>query len=84
MPEGVTLDDVSHEQVLIPSGFAHGYCVLSDTALVHYKVSAPYNEQEERSIRWNDPTLQISWPIEAPLLSLRDQTSPLFREIVWD
>lgn len=75
------LDDKSHHQLFIPDGFAHGYCVLSDTALVHYKVSTFYNPKTEYSIRWNDPTIGIEWPIINPTLSPRDQTSPFFKEI---
>lgn len=78
---GVELDDQSHHQLFIPAGFAHGYCVLSDTALVHYKVSSFYNPQTECSLRWNDPTLNIVWPIVNPVLSQRDQQSPYFKEI---
>lgn len=78
---GVELDDQDHHQLFIPAGFAHGYCVLSDSALISYKVSSPYNVQTEKTIRWNDPTLNISWPIRNPILSVRDQQSPFFYEI---
>ncbi len=78
----VELDDEAHHQLFIPAGFAHGYCVLSETALVHYKVSTVYNPKTECSIRWNDPDLKISWPCENPILSDRDQTSPFFKDIV--
>lgn len=79
--EGIILDDESRQQIYIPIGFAHGFCVLSETALVQYKVSAPYNPATEMSIRWNDPDLAIQWPIDTPLLSPRDQTSPFFKEV---
>ena len=82
--EAVVLDDVSHQQFFIPVGFAHGYCVLSDTALVHYKVSALFDPKTEMSIRWNDPDLAIVWPIENPILSLRDKHSPFWKEIYAD
>lgn len=59
-------------QFFIPDGFAHGFCVLSEEARVQYKVSALYDAEQERSVRWNDPQLGIKWPIESPLLSLRD------------
>ncbi len=80
--EGVELDDQARAQLFIPAGFAHGYCVLSNTALVHYKVSSLYDPKTECSIRWNDPTLNIAWPIDDPILSLRDQQSPFFTEIL--
>lgn len=78
--EAIELDDIDRRQIFIPVGFAHGFCVLSETALVHYKTSAPYNAATERSIRWNDPTLAIHWPIQNPLLSPRDAISPFFKE----
>jgi len=79
--EAVELDDQKHNQLFIPIGFAHGYCVLSKTAKVLYKVSAIYDPNNERSIRWNDPDIHIDWPIKAPCLSQRDQTSPFFKEM---
>lgn len=82
--EGVFLDSEKREQLFIPVGFAHGFCVLSPTALVQYKVSAVYDPATECSIRWNDPTIAIVWPIDQPVLSARDQTCPLFKEIFHD
>ena len=78
--ESVVLDDQERKQVFIPVGFAHGFCVLSEEALVQYKVSAPYDPQTERSIRWNDPDLAIHWPIENPILSERDRNNRFFKE----
>jgi len=75
------LDDETHHQLFIPVGFAHGFCVLSDTALVHYKTSAVYDPSTECSIRWDDPDLKIEWPIQNPVLSKRDQSSPSFHEV---
>lgn len=79
--EAVELDDQEHRRLLIPVGFAHGFAVLSETALVHYKVSSPYDPQTERSIRWDDSRLQIAWPVRQPLLSARDKTAPRFDEV---
>lgn len=79
--EAVELDDEKHQALFIPVGFAHGFCVLSPQARVHYKVSAPYDPKVERSIRWNDPEINVQWPIQNPLLSPRDQTSPFFQEM---
>ncbi|HSX11472.1 MAG TPA: dTDP-4-dehydrorhamnose 3,5-epimerase [Chlamydiales bacterium] len=78
--EAVELDDQNHKQFYIPVGFAHGFAVLSETARVHYKVSAPYDPKTECSIRWNDPDFNISWPIKDPILAPRDKTSPFFKE----
>ena len=79
--EGVVLDDQSHHQFFIPVGFAHGFCVLSQHAHVLYKVSTPYDPQFEKGFVWNDPTINIRWPIEHPLVSKRDQEAPSFCEI---
>jgi dTDP-4-dehydrorhamnose 3,5-epimerase len=79
--EAVELDGDSHAQFFIPVGFAHGYCSLTDTTLVQYKVSALYDPKAERSIRWNDPDLKIDWPISDPILSPRDAMSPFFRDV---
>ncbi|MES2274115.1 MAG: dTDP-4-dehydrorhamnose 3,5-epimerase [Chlamydiota bacterium] len=82
--EAVELDDQTHRQLFIPLGFAHGFCVLSETARVQYKVSSFYDPKTERSIRWNDPDFQIAWPISNPILSPRDQISPFAREVFYD
>ncbi len=76
--EGVELSDENHWQFYIPIGFAHGYCVLSDSASVSYKVSSIYDPAEERTLAWNDPTLAIEWPVMEPILSERDLQGVLF------
>jgi dTDP-4-dehydrorhamnose 3,5-epimerase len=60
----------------IPPGFAHGFCVLSDEAIVSYKLTS-YGMNNEQVIRWNDPQLAIEWPVDAPILSRRDAEAPL-------
>lgn len=82
---GFTISAVSREQVWIPPGFAHGFYVLSDCADVYYKVTHKYVPQSEHTIRWNDPTLGIEWPIEpgtTPILSEKDANGCLFKEAV--
>lgn len=79
--EAVELDDVHHHQLLVPVGFAHGYCVLSDIADVCYRVTSYYDPAMERGIAWNDPALSIAWPVSAPLLSQRDQDHPTLAEV---
>ena len=79
--EALELNGEEPTQFFIPDGFAHGYCALSEGAYVQYKISTPYNPALERAIRWNDLDLQVSWPTTNPILSQRDQTSPLFREV---
>jgi dTDP-4-dehydrorhamnose 3,5-epimerase len=75
---GEEIDAEQHCQVYIPIGFAHGFCVLSDIAEVQYKVSSPYDGAHECAIRWNDPEIGLAWPLSAPILSERDQTSESF------
>lgn len=79
--KGVILNDQTHHQLFIPSGFAHGFSVLSEEAHVLYKVSSPYNAQFEKGFRWDDPTIKINWPVDHPTISERDQQAPLFDEI---
>jgi len=71
--EGVVLDDVTHRQLYVPPGFAHGFCVLSDFAEVLYKATDFYAPEHERCIAWNDSDLKIDWPLSsAPALSRKD------------
>lgn len=72
----VELNDSNHLQLWIPPGYAHGFCVLSDTADFHYKCTAYYDPADEAGIIWNDPRLDIDWPVEQPLLSGKDQQLP--------
>lgn len=71
-----TLDHDRGELLWIPPGFAHGYCVLSETAHVMYKVTATYARELNRGLRWNDPALGIQWPVNDPILSDQDQRQP--------
>ena len=61
----VELSGENHLQLFIPRGFAHGFLVLSDEAIFTYKVDNIYAPQSEASIRWDDPTINIEWPIDA-------------------
>lgn len=70
---GVELSAANFRQLLVPVGFAHGFCVLSDEAEVLYKTSAVYSRAHEQGIAWDDPDLAISWPVAEPLLSDRDR-----------
>ncbi|MBK8899589.1 MAG: dTDP-4-dehydrorhamnose 3,5-epimerase [Anaerolineaceae bacterium] len=60
----------------VPPGFAHGFCVLSETADLIYKTTSYYNPESEKGIIWNDAQIGVSWPIAEPLLSARDQALP--------
>jgi dTDP-4-dehydrorhamnose 3,5-epimerase len=79
---GQELSDANHRQLWVPPGFAHGFYVLSDVADVLYKCTEPYLAQLDRTLRWDDPTLAIAWPLDGgrPLLSARDATAPGLRE----
>lgn len=79
--EAVILDGEKHHQLFIPVGFAHGFCVLSPTAHVLYKVSTLYDAMTEKGFRWDDPEVNIQWPIHNPIVSERDQHSPYFRDM---
>lgn len=78
--EGYELDGVSHHQVFIPDGFGHGFCVLSDSADVLYRVSSYYDPELETGIAWDDPEVGIEWPIADPVLSERDRGAPPLAE----
>ncbi|HEX4132533.1 MAG TPA: dTDP-4-dehydrorhamnose 3,5-epimerase [Pirellulales bacterium] len=73
---GAVLDDTSHRQMYVPPGFAHGFCVLSETADVIYKTTDYYHPASERGLLWNDPAIGIRWPISDVTLSPRDMANP--------
>lgn len=75
------LDDLDHRQLFIPAGFAHGFCVLSPTADVVYRVSAYYDPALERGIAWDDPEIGVAWPVADPILSQRDRALPRLSDI---
>jgi dTDP-4-dehydrorhamnose 3,5-epimerase len=77
------LTDANNHQLLVPVGFAHGFCVTSEVADVIYKQTAYYDPELERGIAPNDPDVGISWPIPEPerLLSQRDANAPLLRDL---
>ena len=77
----VELSDRNREILYVPIGFAHGFAVLSDSALFHYKCSDYYCPEGERGILWNDPDLGIEWPIESPIISERDAQLPRLQEV---
>jgi dTDP-4-dehydrorhamnose 3,5-epimerase len=77
---GLILSVENKRQFYVPPGFAHGFLVLSETALFHYKCTSFYSPRDESAIRWNDPEIGIQWPLKDPLLSEKDARAPLLRE----
>jgi dTDP-4-dehydrorhamnose 3,5-epimerase len=75
------LSGENHRQMYIPAGFAHGYFVMSETALFSYKCTDFYNPASEGGIIWNDPDINIDWPINEPVLSGKDSGYPKLSDI---
>jgi dTDP-4-dehydrorhamnose 3,5-epimerase len=73
---GIMLSQDNLYQLFIPEGFAHGYCVVSETALFAYKCSEFYSPAYEGGLLWSDPDIAIEWPISDPLLSQKDSRLP--------
>lgn len=76
-----TLNDTNHHQLYIPPGFAHGFCVTSETALFGYKCTDLYHPDNELGVLFNDPDLGIPWPIERPEVNQRDQGNPRLAQV---
>jgi dTDP-4-dehydrorhamnose 3,5-epimerase len=74
------LSEENRHMMFIPSGCAHGFCVLSDNAEVSYKASDEYSPSHEAGVIWNDPDLNVQWPVGAPVLSDKDLELPSFRD----
>ena len=75
------LSGANHRQMYIPPGLAHGFCVISDTAVFSYKCTDFYNPATENGIIWNDPDLNINWPIKEPVLSPKDANYPRLKDL---
>jgi dTDP-4-dehydrorhamnose 3,5-epimerase len=77
----LVLSAENKRQFFVPPGFAHGFAVLSDTALLHYKCTDFYSPNDETGLRWDDPDLAIRWPFNEPLLSPKDAQAPPLRQL---
>ncbi len=77
---GVELTGSNRRQLWVPPGFAHGFCVTSETADVIYKCTALYDRNADRAVRWDDPAIGIEWPVDAPRLSDKDASAPLLHD----
>ncbi|MFZ3335307.1 MAG: dTDP-4-dehydrorhamnose 3,5-epimerase [Xanthobacteraceae bacterium] len=78
---GVELNDEGPRQLYMPPGFGHGFCVLSEFADLHYKVSQLYDHADEGGVFWNDRDIGVRWPIENPVVSRRDGAYPTLRQL---
>lgn len=79
--EGHVLSSENHHQLYVPEGFAHGFVVLSESALVCYKCTDLYAPGDEQGIAWNDPDLGIAWPVKSPVLGEKDIVLPRLCEV---
>ena len=80
----IELSEDNHKQLWIPPGFAHGFSVLSDDVIFHYKCTEYYSKPHERAILYNDPVLNINWMVDRPVVSEKDKSAKLFKDIEKD
>lgn len=77
----IELSAENHLQLYVPEGFAHGFCTLSETALVHYMCSNEYAPEYDAAVAWNDPGIGVEWPMQDVSVSAKDAAAPLLSEI---
>lgn len=77
---GVILSEWNRRQILVPKGFAHGFCTIVPNTQVVYKVDEYYSYEHDRGILWNDPEIGIDWPEKEPILSEKDKKHPLLKD----
>lgn len=78
---GVELSAENHRQLYVPEGFAHGFMVLSDSALFHYHCTTEYAPEYDAAIAWNDPDIAIKWPCQPEAVSAKDLEAPFLRDV---
>ena len=81
---GVELSATNHRQFYVPEGFAHGFCVLGDGALLSYLCTSEFHANDDAGLAWNDPDIGIKWPLEPKSLSEKDRHAPRLRDIPLD
>ena len=79
--EAVILSAGNRRQLWVPEGFAHGFAVLSDRAIFSYLCTDVYVKEADASLRWNDGTIGVDWPLDDPLLSAKDGSAPMLEDI---
>ncbi len=78
---GIVLSCEGVRQIYMPHGFAHGFCVLSEWADLHYKVSQYYDSKDEDGLKWNDVDVNIQWPTNNPIISIKDKNNKTLKDI---
>ena len=81
---GRVLSDENRCQLFIPEGFAHGFAVIGDHAILSYKCSTPFEASGDAAVRWNDPEIGVEWPFKEPILSEKDLNAKFLGEISWE
>ena len=80
--DSIVLSEDNCKSVYIPRGFAHGFCTLTESVIVQYKVDNVYSPESERGIRWNDADIAIDWNVSEPFLSAKDEALPFYKDFV--
>ena len=75
------LDDINFYQLYMPPGIAHGFCVISEFVDFEYKCTDFYSPKNEKGVLWSDPDINIDWPVENPIVSLKDSTFNKLKDI---
>jgi len=78
---GVELSAENHRQLYVPVGFAHGFCVLGDAALLSYLCTEVYRSEHDAVVAWDDPEIGIHWPLETGRFSQKDAAAPRLKDI---
>jgi dTDP-4-dehydrorhamnose 3,5-epimerase len=77
----VELNDKEHAMLYIPEGFAHGFLSLTDEVYLVYKCTNEYDPKFDSGIRWDDPEIEIEWPVNKPIVSEKDKQLPYFKHL---